>query len=320
MSTQADAALAPVIVTENLTRHFGSVTAVDGLSVIIEPGEIFGFLGHNGAGKTTTVRLLNGVLAPSAGRALVLGFDPARDGHLLRRRTGVLTETPSLDDRLSARATLRIFADIYGIAVGQVDKRVDELLSLFDLSERGDDKVGGFSKGMRQRLALARTLLHAPELIFLDEPTAGLDPAATRDVHQLIVRASHEERHTVFLCTHNLVEAQRLCSRVAVLAQGKLLAVGAPSELAAAYGRKQRLLLELEAGQIGLARTIVTSHFPDSSVGQSENGQGHLSVQGIARTETPPLVNALTAAGVVIYQLVREEATLEDVYFALHGQ
>ncbi len=309
--------MTPVIETNALTRRFGALTAVDGLTISISPGDIFGFLGHNGAGKTTTIRLLNGVLTASSGSARVLGFDPATHGPQVRRRTGVLTETPSLDDRLTARSTLRIYADIYGVPKEQVNRRVDELLELFDLSERANDKVGGFSKGMRQKMALARTLLHAPEIIFLDEPSAGLDPVATREVHQLIVRASHTEKRTVFLCTHNLYEAQRLCSHVAVLAQGRVLAAGTPSELAARYGRTQRMNIEIDPQQreYALACLARLSWSPRAEV--DADNPAILHVQGTLRPSVPAMLADLVVAGVSIYQVIEEEATLEDVYFAL---
>jgi ABC-2 type transport system ATP-binding protein len=203
----------PIIVTHGLTRRFADTLAVDDLTLDVYPGEVFGFLGHNGAGKTTTVRLLNGVLTPSAGQARILGLDPMADGPALRRQTGVLTETPSLDERLTARVNLSLYADLYGVPKAEVKHRVDALLAAFDLTERADDKVGEYSKGMRQRLALARTVVHEPTLLFLDEPTAALDPVAARQVHEMILRTAREGR-TVFINTHNLVEAQRLCDRV----------------------------------------------------------------------------------------------------------
>jgi ABC-2 type transport system ATP-binding protein len=309
-----------VIVTNGLVRRFGANTAVDDLSISIEAGDVFGFLGHNGAGKTTTVRLLNGVLAPDSGSIRVLGMDPATHGPQLRARTGVLTETPALDDRLTARITLRLFADIYGVPEAQVNRRVDELLAMFDLSERGDDKIGGFSKGMRQRMALARTLIHSPDIIFLDEPTAALDPVATREVHELIRDASSREGRTVFLCTHNLYEAERLCTRVAVLAHGRLLAIGTPSELAQRYGRQQRLAIEVAPGQVGRAQQVIAG-LPWGAIATVENAaSGRVQVQGIPRTEVPDAVNALVAQGIGIYEVTREEARLEDVYFALQAQ
>jgi ABC-2 type transport system ATP-binding protein len=306
-----------VIETSGLTRRFANVTAVDGLTISIEAGDVFGFLGHNGAGKTTTVRLLNGVLAATSGSARVFGLDPAIHGPAVRRRTGVLTETPSLDDRLSARATLRIYADIYGVPREQVNRRVDELLDLFDLSARANAKVGEFSKGMRQKMALARTLLHNPEIIFLDEPTAGLDPAATREVHQLIMRVSRSEKRTVFLCTHNLYEAQRLCSHVAVLSQGRLLAAGAPAELAVRYGRRQRMILEVDPQQRTHALDCLTKLQWSPRAEADADNSAVVHVQGTPRGVIPAMIAALVEAGVSIYQVIEEEASLEDVYFAL---
>ena len=167
-----------VVATDGLSRSFGDVIAVDGLSLNVQRGEVFGFLGHNGAGKTTTVRLLNGLLTPTAGTASVLGLDPSVDGPTLRRHTGVLTETPSLDERLPGRDNLLIYAELYGLEPALIQGRVDELLEAFELTERKQDKVSEYSKGMKQRLALARALLHQPQMLFLDEPTGGLDPVA----------------------------------------------------------------------------------------------------------------------------------------------
>ncbi len=306
-----------VIRAEGLTRRFGAVTAVDALSLEVAQGEVLGFLGHNGAGKTTTVRLLNGVLSPSAGKATVLGMDPATEGAALRRRTGVLTETPALDDRLPARVGLRFYADVYGVPAGQVDAAIDSLLERFGLAGRADERVGAYSKGMRQRLALARTLIHNPELIFLDEPTAGLDPQATREVHQIIAQLSREGR-TVFLCTHNLVEAQRLCTRVAVLAQGRLLALGAPATLAERLGRGNRLLLEVAPAQFDQATALLRGlpGVMDASPAD-EPAPGRLRVQGVPRPAIPTVVAALAAAGVELFHVAEDEPSLEDVYFAL---
>jgi ABC-2 type transport system ATP-binding protein len=311
----------PAIRTDALTRRFGATTAVDALSMTIDAGDVFGCLGHNGAGKTTTVRLLNGVLTPNGGAASVLGFDPVTQGPEVRARTGVLTETPSLDDRLTARATLRLYADIFNVPRDQVARRVDELLDLFDLGARADDKVGGFSKGMRQRMALARTLLHDPDILFLDEPTAALDPVATREVHALIRNASEQHGRTVFLCTHNLYEAERLCTRVAVLAQGRLLALGTPADLARQYGRQQRLLVVIDPAHAAQAQAALAALPWPLSVSAGDNGDaGRLHIQGLPRTEAPHAVAALVQAGVAIYEVVRGEATLEDVYFALQEQ
>jgi ABC-2 type transport system ATP-binding protein len=250
----------------------------------------------------------------------VLGFDPVTEGTQVRARSGVLTESPALDDRLTARMTLQLFGEIYGVPKAHRRERAEELLQLFDLSSRADDKVGGFSKGMKQRMALARTIIHQPDLIFLDEPTAALDPVATREVHTMIRNASQKGGRTVILCTHNLYEAERLCTRVAVLAKGKILAQGTPAELAAQYGSAQRILIEVDPTQIEGAMERVRTLPAAPHVERSDTSVGAFSVQGIPATEVPLLLNALVSVGVRVFQVVREQATLEDVYFALQGK
>ena len=311
MSTQ------PVIVSEGLTRRFGEVVAVDRLDLEVYPGEVFGFLGHNGAGKTTTVRLLNGVLVPDSGAARVLSLDPLVDGSALRRKTGILTETPSLDERLTGRENLEIYADLYGVPRGEVPGRVDYFLDAFELAHRADEKAGGYSKGMKQRLALARALLHRPDILFLDEPTAGLGPVAARRVHDLITRLSQEEQRTVFLCTHNLDEAQKLCARVAVLEQGRLVALGTPAELARRLGRSQRLEIEVASEGVAVALELLKARTDVTDLVQ-ENGV--ITVVGADREAIPDLVASLVAANVRIYRIAPHEPSLEDVYFALQGQ
>jgi ABC-2 type transport system ATP-binding protein len=308
---------APVIVTEGLTRRFGELTAVDSLNLTVYPGEVLGFLGHNGAGKTTTVRLLNGVLTPSAGQARVLGLDPATAGATLRRRTGVLTETPSLDERLTAREQLQIYADFYDVPPQLVRTRVDELLEIFQLAERGDDRVSTYSRGMKQRLALARALLHRPELLFLDEPTSGLDPVSVRQVHTLIREQSRSGNHTVFLCTHNLEEAQRLCHRVAVLERGRIVALGTPAELGRNLWKGVRIEMETAPEAVASACMALQQFSPARDVTQP-NERPILRLTLSDREEIPQLVAHLTAAKIPLYRLMPQEPTLEDVYFALH--
>lgn len=310
----------PIIRTRGLTRHFGATVAVSDLNLEIGAGEVFGFLGHNGAGKTTTVRLLNGILKPTLGEARLFGLDPVYQGAQVRQQTGVLTETPSLDDRLTARASLRIFAKIYNVPRQQVEQRVDMLLQTFSLQAYANQKIGGFSKGTRQRLALARTLLHDPKLIFLDEPTSGLDPVAIRDVHHLIQELTQAQQRTVFLCTHNLVEAQKLCHRVAVLAKGQLLAVGTPRELTARFSPSSRVKLRIGAGQEALLLPLLIDlpqiHFTTTH-GSADQETTQIALQGVAHAHLPDFLRHLTAHGLNLFAVEPEEASLEDVYFAL---
>jgi ABC-2 type transport system ATP-binding protein len=303
-------------VTDGLTRHFGAVVAVDHLTLEVQAGEVFGFLGHNGAGKTTTVRMLNGVLAPTSGTARVLGLAPTEQGPALRRRTGVLTETPSLDERLTGRENLEIFAALYGVPRREIAVRVNELMEIFQLDGRAEEKAGDYSKGMKQRLALARALVHGPELLFLDEPTSGLDPVARRLVHDLITHLSHDEERTVFLCTHNLDEAQKLCDRVAVLEHGKLVALGTPAELAGKLGHSQRMELQVARGDEETALRLL-SQTPGVSA-QRENGT--IVAAGAEWAAIPELVTSLAYAGVHIYRVAPQEASLEDTYFALQTE
>jgi ABC-2 type transport system ATP-binding protein len=303
-----------VIDVRGLTRRFKGKTAVDGLDLDVCRGEVFGFLGHNGAGKTTTVRLLNGILDRDGGSVRVLGLDPATSGPAIRRRSGVLTETPALDERLTARENLRLAGEVFDVPRGKVASRIASLLADFGLSDRADEKTGGYSRGMKQRLALARALLHEPEIVFLDEPTSGLDPVAARHVHDLIARLSHDEGRTVFLCTHNLDEAQRLCDRVAVLERGRILALGSPRDLIARYAARARLAVEVDPADLATASQLLAE-----LVGPVAWTGSVAEVDDVTREMVPAVVSALAGGGVRVYRIAPSEATLEDVYFALHG-
>ena len=310
--------LSPVIQILSLSRRFGEKNAVNQLTFDVQEGEIFGFLGHNGAGKTTTIRLLNGVLEPTSGEACVLGLNPQTDGPALRARTGVLTETPSLDERLTARENLSIYADLYNIPRSKVTERVNSLLLEFELADRADEKVGGYSKGMKQRLALARALLHQPEVLFLDEPTSGLDPVATRHVHTLVENLARREGCTVFLCTHNLVEAQKLCDRVAVMEQGSLVALGTPEDLTRQYVKRLDVELEVEAFQTECALQLL-HELPQWVLGSPKQEKGVITLTLAGRDAIPELLSMLLQKGLRVYRLAPQEANLEEVYFALHG-
>jgi ABC-2 type transport system ATP-binding protein len=299
-----------------LGRRFGSVQAVDGLSFEVRAGETFGLLGHNGAGKTTTIRMLNGVLGRDSGEAEVLGMDPAIDGVDVRSRTGVLTETPSLDERLSAVENLAFFGRLYGVSVGRLDDRVAALLSAFGLAERGGDRVGGFSRGMKQRLALARTLVHDPDILFLDEPTAALDPVAARDVHDLIEGFRRDQRRTVVLTTHNLTEAQRLCDRVLIMQHGRALAAGSPAELAASVVAARTVDIEVPIEHhVAAIEALSAAAVADVAVGPNV-----LTLRLDHREAIPAAVALLARAGIPIYRVAEREPDLEAAYFALHGR
>ncbi len=217
----------PLIQAEGLSKRFNHVLAVDNLSLEVQAGEIFGFLGPNGAGKTTTIRMLSALIAPTEGRAWIAGHEVGRESDQVRRKVGVLTESPGLYDRLSAAQNLSFYAQLY--RVPDVEARVERYLRLLGLWDRRNDPAGTFSRGMRQKLAIARALLHEPQVLFLDEPTSGLDPEAARMVRSFIADLRHAGR-AIFLCTHNLDEADRLCDRIAVI-NTRLLALDAPAAL-----------------------------------------------------------------------------------------
>jgi ABC-2 type transport system ATP-binding protein len=305
------------IEAHELTRSFGDTVALDGLSFELPAGEVLALLGPNGAGKTTTVRLLNGVLKPDHGRARVLGLDPVVDGEELRRRTGVLTENAGLDDRLTARENLTFVAQIRGLRGHHCEARVDELLGEFGMIDRANDKVQGFSTGQRKRLALARALLHDPEVLFLDEPTSGLDPAATRDVIGLIGSLATERGRTVVLCTHFLGEAGRLAHRMAVLHHGRLHAYGRPDELATELW--DGIDADVDLGAPADDRTVALLVELDG-VQAAETTATGLRVRVHDREAMAAVVATLVGREVPVFGAVPRTPTLEDVYFAIEAQ
>lgn len=311
---------ARIVEADGLTRRFGDKVAVDDLSLTVDRGELFALLGHNGAGKTTTIRMVNGVLAPTSGSARLFGLSPFEHGPELRARVGVLTENTGLEERLTARQNLAYYAELYGYPRERVLARIDALLGQFGLAEAADVRVGGFSKGMKQRLALARALQHEPELLFLDEPTSGLDPMATRNVIETMQRQSRQEGRTVVICTHDLALAQRICDRVAVLRHGRVVALGTPSELAGHLAPHGKLVLGVAAGQRETAERVLREAFPEAEAQEADGAPGELSVTRLAAGSTPALVAHLVEAGVDVLRVEPVEPTLADVYFALHGR
>jgi ABC-2 type transport system ATP-binding protein len=302
---------APVLVASRLSKRFGERVAFDDVSFEIRPGEVFGFLGPNGAGKTTTVRTLGTLLAPTSGSATVAGLalTPA-NAVRIRARIAIMPETPGLYLRLTVRENLEYFADLYGVA--DPAHRVADALDAVSLSDRARDACGTLSKGLRQRVALARVLLSDPDVLFLDEPTAGLDPVAVREVHGLI-SGLRERGVTIFLTTHRLEEAERLCDRVAIL-NTTLRTIGRPDEL-----REQLFAKALtvsirdplpEPGQVFEGLPGVTGWHPDGSA------RYRLEVDD-ASVAAPAAARALVAVGADVLSIEEARHSLEDVYLEL---
>ena len=307
----------PVLEATGLGRTFGDIVALEDLSFTIQRGTVVGLLGHNGAGKTTTIRLLNGLLAPTSGAVRTLGRDPAVDGPSVRARTGVLTETPSLDDRMTARESMRFWAELWAVPPADVERRIGDLLDTFDLAERADDRIGGYSRGMRQRLALARTLIHDPPVLFLDEPTAALDPIAAIDVRELVLSLAAGSDRTILICTHNLVEAQELCDRVLILRRGRLVADGTPDEVADAAALPTSVDLEVDVDHLADALRAVLAR---DGLTAEDLGGGRIRVGGLARDGVPALVAELVATGASVYRVSPEQPSLEAAYVALYAE
>ncbi len=298
-----------MIQTEQLTKQFDGRTAVEALTLNVREGEVFGFLGPNGAGKTTTVRMLTALIGPTAGTAIVNGYRVGQDDTAIRRTVGILTETPGMYDRLSAEKNLAIFARLY--EVKDVPGQVEKYLRWLGLWERRQDPVGSFSKGMKQKLAICRTLLHEPKVIFLDEPTSGLDPEAAKLVRDFIEEIKAEGR-TIFLCTHNLDEADRLCDRIGVMKQ-RLITVDTPANLRQRlYGRK--VVFHLREATEALLAVVKAQPF----VKEAQRVEQKLVV-GLDDPESgnPLLVRALVQAGAEIQFVGELRHSLEDVYLSL---
>ncbi|NIO69104.1 MAG: ATP-binding cassette domain-containing protein [Anaerolineae bacterium] len=298
-----------MIKTEGLTKRFGDILAVDGLILHVERGEVFAFLGPNGAGKTTTVRMLAALIASTAGRAWVNGHEIGKDDMNVRRSVGILTEAPGLYERLDAVQNLTLYAKLY--EVDDVAGQVEKYLRLLGLWERRDEPVGGFSKGMKQKLAIARALLHEPPLLFLDEPTAALDPEAARTVRDFISEVKEAGR-TIFLCTHNLDEADRLADRIGVIKQ-KLIQVDSPANLRRSlYGR--RVVIHLVSVTEPVRDAVRGLPF----VKEMQQVDNTLLVSlDNPEEQNPILVERIVTAGGAVQFVNEVRHSLEDVYFSL---
>ena len=303
------------ICIQNLTRDFDSVRALNNLSLEIPSGSIFGFLGPNGAGKTTTIRLLLGLLEPTSGSAQVLGFDTQTQADQVRAHTGALLEHTGIYEQMSAEDNLAFYGRAFLMSDAACKARIQELLTHMGLWERRKDRAGNWSRGMVQKLALARTLLHRPSLVLLDEPTAGLDVQAAVAIREDLAYLSSQENVTIFLTLHNMVEAEKLCHQVAVIREGSLVAVGSPDELRA---RASSPKVEITGrGFNDQALKLLQAH---PQVGAIEIRNSHLVIDLLAETDVAPLVSILVGAGAQVEGVNRGLASLEEVFLSLTGE
>jgi ABC-2 type transport system ATP-binding protein len=299
-----------------LTKHFGTVTAVDELSFTVGDGEIFGLLGPNGAGKTTTVRMLAGLVEPTDGGASITGWTLGVDSQRIRAISGILTEAPGLHDRLTARQNLAFYARLYGLRGAAQRGAVDRYLRVVGMEHAADRRASGFSKGMRQRIAIARALLHEPEVIYLDEPTSGLDPEAAKSVRDFVATLRDAGR-SIVVCTHNLDEAERLCDRIGII-RGTLLRVDSPARL-----RRRNGVASIRIDLVGSPRPgaflDLLGQLPFVRSARVEDGTLRVEV-GDPRGDNPVLVRRLVEAGAHIMAVTEEAQTLEEAYLGLVGE
>ena len=301
-----------VLRTDKLTKRFGSLTAVDGVDLEVREGEVFGYLGPNGAGKTTTLRLLCALIAPTSGTAEVAGYRLGRDDTKIRAAVGILTEQPGLYERQSAWENLVFYATLYGLDAATARAQAERFLRLMGLWERRTEPVVTFSRGMKQKMAIARAALHEPQILFLDEPTTGLDPDAAKTVREFIVALRGQGR-TVFLCTHNLDEADRLCDRIAFFRQ-HVIRIDTPDQLRAElYGRATEFRLLPAPRPEDLARVKAVPGVRDA---RFENGSIIVETPDPLATN-PLLIRALVDGGAQIAFVTERKPHLEDVYLRI---
>jgi len=320
-----------MIEAHNLTRRFSAFTAVSQLSLQVPDGSILALLGPNGSGKTTTIRMLSGLLAPTEGDATVAGYDIRREPDAVRTCVGLGTDVPGLYEQMKVPAYLHHFGSIYGIPPAERARRIDTLLELFELDSHRDKKMVGFSKGMKQKVSLARALIHEPAVLFLDEPTSGLDPLAARTVRELIVRLKRTNR-SIILCTHDLDEAERLADQVAIMRQGRIVACNTPAILRSQATGETLVRVEFaEASPLTLEalQTIPgmnSPHFidhPDTSHTSSADGQPQVLALEYTTAQpkllNPEVLTRLIMAGARVISVVCETRSLEDVYATAMG-
>lgn len=305
-----------IIMVNQLTKKFNRITAVDHISFEVEEGEVFGLLGPNGAGKTTTIRMLACLLSPTEGDAVIAGYEIGRHQLKIREITGILTENPCLYERLTAYENMEFFAEAYNINDPRERKvRIRELLEFFGLWERRNDKVGTFSKGMKQKLAIARALVHRPPIIYLDEPTADLDPEASKTIRDLIKELSEREKCTILLSTHRLEDAERLCDRVMIIKEGRRIALGTPLKLSEMIEAPHILQIRLKR----IENSIIKAVKEMAGVKEVRLVDTILEIRIRDELEdaTPEIVRRIVQLGGDILSVKPLRPSLEEVYLKL---
>jgi ABC-2 type transport system ATP-binding protein len=304
------------IQVRQLTRKFGSFAAVNSLSFEVNDGEVFGLLGPNGAGKTTTIRLLTCLISPTGGSARVCGFEVTKEPGKVREIVGILTENPCLYERLTPYENMDFFAQAYGVSnAGDRSERIRELLQFFNLWDKRGQRVALLSKGMKQKLALARALVHKPQVLLLDEPTAGLDPESAMEVRNMITRLSDQEGRTIMLSTHRLEDAEKLCDRVMIIDKGKRITDGTPETLRRKLAGQP--VIEITLRNDGAQVTDSIRSVPFVKALTMNNPRRLLITVEDPESATPRLVAAIVQAGGEILSVKVLEPSLEDVYLQL---
>jgi len=303
------------VIAEGLTRVFNGLVAVDHISFTVREGEIFGFLGPNGAGKTTTINMLTTVIRPTEGRASILGYDIVRQADMVRRVIGVVPQEYTADEDLTGYENIMLCADLYGIPREEARRRAEELLELVELSKFRDKKVETYSGGMRRRLELACGLINRPRVLFLDEPTLGLDVQTRVTIWEYIKRLKEEYGMTLFLTTHYLEEADMLCDRVAIIDRGRIVAMGNPGELKKSLGGD---IITLRVREDRDATDIIGSVENVREV--RRNGGDYWIETELGRSTLPVILERLRAAGFTVTKVSLTEPTLNDVYLSYTGR
>ncbi len=302
----------------NLTKRFGDITAIDGVTLDVKHGEVFGFLGPNAAGKSTTVKIAATLLSPNQGTVMVEGYDVLDQPEQVRAVIGLLPEDGASThyDRLTAQENLEYFGRLYDVPEERLQNRIAELLDFLELSARADQSPAGFSTGLKQKLSLARALIHDPVVVFLDEPTSSLDPIMSKKVRELIDQQAEQGKQTFFLCTHLLSEVEALCDRVGFISFGKLVEVGRPKDLRRKFWTERTFELQF-AGDLAKAEAIIQSTGLVKTTRISKNQL--IIVVEKPETNNPQIVRALVEAGLQLVELRERIPNLEDVYMRVIG-